>query len=119
MSVARKKGLLGESLACKHFAKYGYEILMQNFFTRFGEIDIIALKHKELIFVEVKTYQSSHIKHPLQTLTDKKKRSMIKSALMYMSELDTDYDTVRFDLVWVKHNIIYRHYLDILSVSGD
>ena len=55
MSVARKKGISGESLACKHFAMFGYEILRRNFFTRFGQIDIIAFKHTELIFVEVKT----------------------------------------------------------------
>ena len=119
MSVARTKGLSGELVAYKHFGMDGYKILMQNFFTRFGEINIIALKHKELVFVEVKTYDSSHIKHPLQTLTEKKRKAIIKSALIYMSELSIDYETVRFDLVWVKHNIIYRHYVDILSVSGD
>ncbi len=119
MSVARKKGFSGESLACQHFAMYGYQILRRNFFTRFGEIDIILFKHKELIFVEVKTYDSSHIKHPLQTLTEKKRKAMFKSALMYMSELLVDYDTVRFDLVWIKDKTIYRHYLDILSVSGE
>jgi len=56
MKVDNKKtGRLGENLATIALTKKGYEILEKNFSNKFGEIDIIAIDKKTLVFVEVKT----------------------------------------------------------------
>ncbi len=48
-------------MAAAFLADRGFEIVEQNYFAgRRGELDIIALKEKLLLFVEVKT----RIKHP-------------------------------------------------------
>ncbi|MFZ2299694.1 MAG: YraN family protein [Candidatus Moraniibacteriota bacterium] len=52
-------GSLGEELGCRYLRHKGYKILETNYCNasgrRLGEIDIVARKGKELVFVEVKT----------------------------------------------------------------
>mgnify|MGYP000688821044 CR=1 FL=1 len=48
-------GKIGEKIAVKYLQKQNYEIITTNFYTRKGEIDIIAKQDKEIIFIEVKT----------------------------------------------------------------
>lgn len=48
-------GERGEKLAARLLRRKGYRILERNFQTRFGEIDLIARKGDQLVFVEVKT----------------------------------------------------------------
>lgn len=47
-------GKIGEDIAFEYLKSHHYKILKRNFRTRLGEIDIIALDNKTLVFVEVK-----------------------------------------------------------------
>ena len=49
------KGAAGEVLAARFLRSKGYTILVSNYRTRFGEIDIIAVDAQYIAFVEVKT----------------------------------------------------------------
>ena len=51
----RKFGIIGEKIAQKYLKNNGYKIIENNYYTRNGEIDIIANKEKYIVFVEVKT----------------------------------------------------------------
>jgi len=57
--VQSKAGSLGEELGCRYLREKGYKILTTNYCNssgrRLGEIDIVAQKNRELVFVEVKT----------------------------------------------------------------
>lgn len=52
-------GSLGEELGCRYLRDKGYRILHTNYCNtvgkRLGEIDIVAEKDRELVFVEVKS----------------------------------------------------------------
>jgi|SRR3989339_383357 len=48
-------GKIGEKLACQYLEKNGYKIIQQNYWEKWGEIDIVAEKNKITFFVEVKT----------------------------------------------------------------
>lgn len=48
-------GKIGEETACKFLMKQGYQIILRNYWKKYGEIDIIAKKDKTTHFVEVKT----------------------------------------------------------------
>ena len=50
----RKTGGEKEKLAGDFLKGQGYEILGQNFYTRFGEIDLILKDKDTLVFAEVK-----------------------------------------------------------------
>jgi putative endonuclease len=56
--VSRHKGKTYEQWAAKLLKNTGYQIVKRNFSCYQGEIDIIALNNKQLIFVEVK-YRSN------------------------------------------------------------
>jgi putative endonuclease len=51
----RALGDLGERLAAQHLTRAGYTILASNFRTRFGELDLVAVNSRCLVFCEVKT----------------------------------------------------------------
>lgn len=57
--VQSRAGLLGEELGSRYLRDKGYKILETNYCNptgrRLGEIDIVAQKNNELVFVEVKT----------------------------------------------------------------
>ena len=50
----RETGAKAEAIACWFLGQQGYDILEQNFYTKVGEIDIIAKEGQTLVFVEVK-----------------------------------------------------------------
>ena len=67
------KGNLGENIACEYLEKDGYRIITRNFNCFYGEIDIIAIKNSELIFIEVKTRKN--------TLNKTNRMALIQGAL--------------------------------------
>lgn len=50
----RAVGAWGEALAAAFLVRHGYTIVAQNFYTRWGEIDLVARLGDEWSFVEVK-----------------------------------------------------------------
>ncbi len=55
MTIARQRlGARGEQLAASRLANAGWRIIARNARTRYGELDIVALDGRDLVFVEVK-----------------------------------------------------------------
>ena len=109
MNTSSKKqtGNLGENLAEKFFKKHNYKILSKNFYSRWGEIDIVAQdkKTKELVFVEVKTRSSNKFGWPEAAVTDKKRKRLAKTGQKYLLEKKIDAKTnYRFDILAVELN---------------
>lgn len=55
----RTIGARGERATCRYLIRNCYLILATNARARAGEIDIIAAKHRTLVFVEVKTRKAN------------------------------------------------------------
>src|SRR3954449_7973349 len=55
LAPRRSLGERGERLAAEHLERAGYTILATNFRTRFGELDLVAVDHRRLVFCEVET----------------------------------------------------------------
>ena len=53
--LRRERGALGERLAERHLAGAGYDVVERNFRTRYGELDLVAVNRRALVFCEVKT----------------------------------------------------------------
>ena len=88
--MSRAKGNIAEDKACEFLFNCGYSIVERNFYSRFGEIDVIALKDEVLHFVEVKSgldYESA-----VQNITPKKLSRLIKTAHVYMKKNSLDVD---------------------------
>ena len=84
---ARGRGFVGEAIAEQYLIKRGgYEIIEKNFYTYFGEIDLIVkdLTSRELVFVEVKTRSSDAYGLPEEAVTKIKKARIAKSIDVYL-----------------------------------
>jgi putative endonuclease len=69
MAAKDDLGRRGENLAADHLIASGYRVLERNWRCPRGEIDIVAFKDGEVVFVEVKTRTSVAYGHPLEAIT--------------------------------------------------
>lgn len=76
-----RTGKLGEEIAKEFLEKKGYKIIEQNYKTKYGEIDLVCQKGKELIAVEVRTKVGDLYGTPEESLTKKKIRKVWLNAL--------------------------------------
>jgi putative endonuclease len=96
----RKIGKEKEELAKAYLLERGYEILEENFYTRFGEIDLIAREGGYLVFIEVKYRSSTRTGVPEASVTPQKQRKIIKAAEYYLYKRGYSFDTpMRFDVI--------------------
>lgn len=96
-----KKGLLGENEAIKYLISQGYRIMDRNYRTRLGEIDIIAIKSKNPVFVEVKARTSANYGYPYEAVNWKKREKIYKSSLIYIKHRKLEDYQIRYDIIEV------------------
>lgn len=96
--MSRAKGNIAEERACQFLFDLGYYIVERNFYSRFGEIDVIASKEDVLHFVEVKSAEDYEL--AIQNITPTKLSRVIKTAQVYMKKNSFDADFT-FDAIIV------------------
>jgi len=83
----------------------GLRILDTNYNTRHGEIDIVALDDKYLVFAEVKFRSKNIYGSPLEAVTLRKQRSIKNAARVYLYLKDYPEDTyIRFDCIGISED---------------
>jgi len=82
--MSRKKGNEAEELACAYLQDNGYSIVERNFYSRFGEIDIIAFREDVYHFVEVKSGED--YEKAIQNITPQKLSRIVKTVHVYMKK---------------------------------
>lgn len=104
LTERRKTGNLGERAAAKFLRRAGYKILERNYVAFDREIDIVARKGNETVFVEVKTRTVGHENprevRPASSVTPEKQRKIISAAKCYKGTHD-GCGRVRFDVIEV------------------
>lgn len=91
-----------EKIAAAFLKENQYEIIEQNFYSRYGEIDLICKKESYLVFVEVKYRKKESYGYPQEAVTYRKQQSMIKTARFYMYKNEiSEYTPCRFDTVCI------------------
>lgn len=96
--MSRKKGNKAEQEACDFLESKGFDLLERNFYSRFGEIDIIASKEGALHFVEVKS--ALEYDTAVANITPAKLRKIILTAQTYMQKIRYEGDFI-FDALIV------------------
>jgi len=96
----RARGARAELIAEQRLIELGYQIIIRNYFCRYGEIDLIAMHSGELVFVEVRSRHSEKAINPLFTLDQRKIKRVIKAAKFYILSKPID-SPMRFDVVIV------------------
>ncbi len=96
----KEKGNDGEKRAADFYAQKGFEIIDRNFRTRFGEIDIIALKDDTLVFAEVKALPGGNAELLAQELGKRKQRKIVETAKYFLkNHRQYSNKLIRFDAV--------------------
>ena len=102
----REVGKLGENIAKSFLKKEGYKIIEENFWCRYGEIDIIAKEEEYIVFIEVKLTTNNSFINPQEKVDYTKRKHLIKVARYYLSKHQKEFN-FRFDVVAIcnyKHN---------------
>jgi len=98
-----KQGEDAELACCHYLRSQGLKLISKNFSCRFGEIDIIMLDRKVLVFVEVRFRKNNNFGGALESITPAKQNKLRKTAELYLQQ-NTRYENARFDVVSMSKN---------------
>ena len=102
MSLSRKRlGREGEDVAAGFLKKKGYKLVERNYRCKTGEVDLIVLDRKVIVFVEVKTRTDHSFGSPFEAVEARKQRKMIQAARFFLHERKLHQRDARFDVVGV------------------
>jgi putative endonuclease len=101
-------GKIGEKTACMFLMKRGFRIIEQNYWKKWGEIDIIAKNKGKLHFVEVKTVSRENVRdvsretideyRPEENVHPKKLEKLSRVIQTYLLEKNYE-DEWQFDVI--------------------
>jgi putative endonuclease len=94
-------GREGERLAEGFLKKQGYRLVARNYRCRGGEVDLIVLDRRVVVFVEVKTRTDHGFGSPLEAVEPRKQRRMILAAQLFLHEKKLHQRDARFDVVGI------------------
>ena len=94
----REVGRKGEEIAAEYLGGKGYEVILRNYSTRFGEIDLICRGKDILVFVEVKAKKGLKFGRPEEMFTRYKLEKVKRMATVYLEGRDVP---CRIDMVAV------------------
>ncbi len=96
----RKIGTKYEERAKEFLIANNYDIIAVNFYTRYGEIDIVAKEDGYLVFIEVKYRSDKGYGYGYEAVNRKKQLHMKKAAEFFLYKNKISFDSkIRFDVV--------------------
>jgi putative endonuclease len=96
---AKSLGRRGEDAAARYLKRHGCRILARGLDSRLGELDIVAVDGRTIVFVEVKTRRSTDAGHPAEAIDQRKEQRMTQAALAYLKAHGLLQYAARFDVV--------------------
>lgn len=111
----RQLGNNKEEYACRFLENKGYIIKERNFRYKHGEIDIIALKNNELVFIEVKYRSSDRYGMPYEAVDYRKRQRIINASRFYISVNNIFDLQIRYDVISIINNDI-SHYENAFDI---
>lgn len=89
-----------ENIACQYLIKQGLKPLAQNRQYHVGEIDLIMLDKRCLVFIEVRYRKNANFGHAEMTITPSKQNKIKQAAQLWMisQNLNIEETEFRFDV---------------------
>lgn len=113
-------GQEGERLAERYLQKKGYTLVERNYRCPAGELDLIVLDRRVVVFVEVKTRTGHGFGSPLEAVEFRKQRKMIQAAQFFLAEKRLQQRDARFDVVgvsWPGREPVVEHIENAFELS--
>lgn len=115
-------GERGERLAERYLRKRGFQIIDRRARGGLGEIDLVAVDGRTVVFVEVKSRRSHACGHPAEAVTPTKQRRLTRLALAWLKRHDLLDHAARFDVVaitWPKgERPVIEHFRNAFEAVG-
>ncbi len=109
----RDKGQLGEKRAVIFLKEKGYEILARNFRSKNGEIDVIAQIDKQVIFIEVKSWDSLPVESLGYAIGAEKQRRILATSKYFVHKNPCFQDfSMRFDVIFVHEHFTRLEHIE-------
>jgi putative endonuclease len=100
-SRPKSLGERGEQAAVRYLKRKGYHIVGRQIDLGVGELDIVAVDGRTVVFVEVKTRSSDAAGTPAEAVDELRQRRMTRAALAYLKSHGLLNHAARFDIVAV------------------
>lgn len=110
-----RRGMNAEFWAAVYLRVRGYRILERRCRTPVGEIDIVARRGKNLVFVEVKSRMD--MVTALESISPMQRGRIVRAAQYYMARLRREFDP-RFDVIAIVPPFSLRHIRNAWDLSG-
>ena len=94
-------GQRGEAVAARYLKRRRYKIVARSERLRGGEIDLVAVHGRTVVFVEVKTRVTDATGHPSEAVDADKQRRLTRLAVTYLKRHGLLEYPARFDIVAV------------------
>ena len=101
MATRKTIGLRGEHEAARYLRQRGYTIIARRERILRGDIDIVALDNRTVVFVEVRSKTSTEHGHPAETIDIRKKQRICTLANAYIKQHRLEDYSFRLDVVTV------------------
>jgi putative endonuclease len=106
MDSTKNRGDYGENITCGILESFGFTIIQQNYFSRQGEIDIIAARNGVIHFIEVKTTYGEY--NPAENFHKTKLKRFLKTVNVYCYKHHVSDEVIEIDLALV--NVKHRRF---------
>jgi len=109
-----KFGILAEKIAMIFLLLKGYKILQRRYKSHFGEIDIIAKKSQNIIFIEVKARRK---KANIEEVLTNHQINRVKRAGEFFISQNQQFSNynLRFDFIEIDGLLLPKHHLNFVS----
>jgi putative endonuclease len=111
MPLSKKQlGNIGEEKALQYLKSQGLKLITKNFFSRFGEIDLIMLDKSHqlnkinsyLVFIEVRSRKDMGFGSALESITYAKQKKLRKTAdFFFLKNVNYSKIPARFDVILI------------------
>ena len=101
MALKDEVGRRGEDCAAEYLVEAGYTLLDRNWRCDQGEIDLIASRDGDIVFVEVKTRSGTGYGHPFEAITVAKLARLRRLAGAWCAQFEPRAKNIRIDAVAV------------------
>ncbi len=102
MSTAKQAlGRTGEAIAARWLRRRGWRIVAERFRNGHRDLDLIAQRGGTVAFIEVKTRRGTAFGDPIEAVSWRKRRELIRSAMVWADRFGPPGVAYRFDVVGV------------------
>jgi putative endonuclease len=102
MTAARQTlGRLGEQVAARWLCRRGWRVLAKRFRNGRRDLDLVVERDGTVAFVEVKTRRDGAFADPIEAVSWRKRRELIRSAKVWSDRFGPPGVAYRFDVVGV------------------